>query len=108
MDRRRALLAGRRFFTVTVVATTDWSGNNKSYVRYNGIDYKAGSSFECSNGDTILCYLYGNWQGCRIFLDGNVVATAANPSYEMAVESDIRVEIAGASYGEAKMYIKTK
>ena len=109
MNKRRALLLnGKRIFTVTVVETTDWPSNDESYVRYNGTDYRIGSSFKCKEDDTILCYLYGNWYGSKILLDGNVVATAINPSYEMTVESNITVEVAGASYGETKMYIKTK
>lgn len=108
MDRRRALLgAGGGGFTVSVIDGNGNSLNNKSYVSYNGVNYIIGQTFKCKKDDVINCYLYGNWHGCQILLNGTVVATAVNPTYSLTVTSDVNITVAFESYGEAKMYIVT-
>lgn len=94
-------------YSISVIDGNGDTSNRKSYVSYNGVNYTIGQSFECNPGDSITCYLYGNWRGCQILLNGTVVATAANPTYTMTVNSNINVEIHFAAYGQAKMYITT-
>lgn len=94
-------------FTVSVIDGNGDSSNRESYVLHNGVQYIIGQTFKCKKNDVISCYLYGNWNGCQILLNGTVVATASNPTYSLTVTSDVNVTVAFRSYGEAKMYIVT-
>lgn len=107
MDRRRALLAGGGGFTVSVIDGNGNSSNRRSYVSYNGVNYIIGQTFKCKKDDVIECYLYGNWNGCKILLNGTVVATAVNPTYSLTVTSNVNITVEFQSYGQAKMYIVT-
>ena len=107
-DRRRMMLAASSGgFTVSVIDGNGNSFNKRSYVSHNGVKYIVGQTFKCKKNDVIFCYLYGNWNGCQILLNGTVVATASNPTYSLTVTSDVNVTVAYKGYGDARMNIVT-
>ena len=103
MDRRRMMSTAG--FMVFVVDGNGSSTNKESYVEHNGTRYTVGEKFRCNANDVITCYLYGNWDGCRILFEGQIVAEDVNPVYSFAVKSDITVTVEFEPYGNAKMYI---
>lgn len=101
------LAASGGSFTVSVINGNGSSLNRRSYVVHNGVAYFVGQTFKCKKNDVIFCYLYGNWEGCQILLNGTVVATAPNPTYNLTVTSDVNVTVAYEGYGDARMNIET-
>lgn len=115
MDLRRRILLSdsAEKFTVTIISDREASPTvqENSFVTYKNVRYYIDESFECKEGDIVLCLLCGAIYGSTIYLNNKAVASSEkgeNASYGLEITGDTTIEVAGDAFSGSKMYITTE